>query len=138
MLNCRRTCLAVLLATVATLPLCAQGGPPATATASYTNTQAERGEQLYRRACGECHEIKDHANPDFRFKWNGRSVASLFDNIRNTMPDDNPGSLTRQEYADIVAYLMKSNGMPSGPRPLAPDAAVLSAARIEMKDSRQR
>ncbi len=108
------------------------------ATGPYTADQASRGEAVYRRECGECHSVKDHSNEDFRFSWNGRSALELFENIRNTMPEETPGSLTRQEYADIVAYLMKANGMPSGPRPLAPDSTSLRAARLDVKDARPR
>ena len=38
------------------------------------------------------------------------------------MPDDNPGKLSRRQYADIVAYLLQLNGMPrTGPRSLSAD-----------------
>ncbi len=110
----------------------------ASTSGRYTLDQATRGEAVYKRECGECHSVKDHSNEDFRFSWNGRSALELFESIRNTMPEENPGSLTRQQYADIVAYLMKANGMPSGPRPLAPDSAALRAARLEVKEARQR
>jgi mono/diheme cytochrome c family protein len=117
----------------------AQGATASTATVGrYSADQATRGEATYKRACAECHSIRDHANPDFRFSWNGRTALELFENIRNTMPEENPGSLTRQEYADIVAYMMKMNGMPSGPRPLAPDSTSLRAARLDVRDARSR
>ncbi len=138
MLARRRTTLVVLLFFAVTAPLAAQSGTAASAEGRYTLEQASRGEQVYQRQCGECHSIKDHANPDFRFVWNGRAALELFENIRNTMPEETPGSLSRQEYADIVAYMMKMNGMPSGPRPLAPDSASLRSVRIEVKDTRQR
>jgi mono/diheme cytochrome c family protein len=125
----------VLAVSALAAPLAAQASG---AEGRYSADQASRGEAVYRRECGECHSIKDHSNEDFRFSWNGRSALQLFESIRNTMPEENPGSLTRQQYADIVAYLMKANGMPSGPRPLTPDSTALKAARFEVKDARQR
>jgi mono/diheme cytochrome c family protein len=135
--SCRRTLFVIPIITLLSAPVAAQTAA-VSAPGPYSADQAVRGEQVYQRTCSECHSIKDHANPDFRFKWNGRSAAELFEEIRNTMPEENPGSLTRQEYADIVAYMMKMNGMPSGPRPLAPDTVSLRAARITVKDSRLR
>ena len=32
----------------------------------------------------------------------------------NTMPDDNPGGLPAQTYADIVAYMLELNDFPAG------------------------
>jgi mono/diheme cytochrome c family protein len=109
-----------------------------TAAPTYTAEQAAQGEAVYKRVCSECHATKDHSNEDFRFNWKGRSVLELFNNIRNTMPEENPGSLAPQEYADIVAYMMKLNGIPSGPRALVPDTTALRATRFDVKDSRQR
>jgi mono/diheme cytochrome c family protein len=131
------TCLIVLAGSA--VPAAAQGSAVAAASgAPYTAEQAARGEAVYKRACAECHATSDHANPDFRFSWNGRTALELFENIRNTMPEENPGSLSRQEYADIVAYMMKLNGMPSGPRPLAPDSTSLRAARLDVRATRSR
>lgn len=112
--------------------------PPVAGAASYTDAQATQGESVYKRVCSECHAIRDHSNEDFRFNWKGRSVLELFNNIRNTMPEENPGSLTPQEYADIVAYMMKVNGIVAGPRPLLPDTAALRATRFDVKDARQK
>jgi hypothetical protein len=42
--------------------------------------------------------------------------------VRTTMPEDNPGSLMRQEYVDIVAYILKTNGVPfTGDLPMDTD-----------------
>jgi S-disulfanyl-L-cysteine oxidoreductase SoxD len=38
----------------------------------------------------------------------------LFDVISNTMPEDNPGGLKPQEYADVVAYLLSVNRFAAG------------------------
>jgi hypothetical protein len=46
------------------------------------------------------------------------------------MPDDRPGRLSREQYADVVAYLLRQNGMPAGPRRLSADPAQLERIRI--------
>ena len=47
-------------------------------------------------------------------RWAGKSVGDLFDLIRLTMPDDDPGSLAKEEYADLVAYILAVNKFPTG------------------------
>jgi hypothetical protein len=51
--------------------------------------------------------------------------------ISTTMPQDNPASLALQEYADILAYLMQLNGMPSGSRELPGNQEALNAIPFE-------
>ena len=43
----------------------------------------------------------------------GKERMDLFDQIKTTMPDDNPGGLSVQQYTDVVAYIFKINGMPA-------------------------
>jgi hypothetical protein len=62
--------------------------------------------------------------------WSGRTAAELFDYLRTTMPDNNPGRLSGRQYADIVAYLLQLNGMPTGPRSLSADPRQLEQIRI--------
>ncbi|GIT23660.1 MAG: hypothetical protein CM1200mP40_33420 [Gammaproteobacteria bacterium] len=40
------------------------------------------------------------------------------------MPTEDPGSLTQQSYAAILAYILKSNEFPSGDTDLASNAEV--------------
>jgi hypothetical protein len=46
------------------------------------------------------------------------------------MPDNNPGGLSRSQYADIVSYLLQLNGMPAGNLPLSSDMKLLERIRI--------
>lgn len=50
----------------------------------------------------------------FMQSWTGQTVDALYDSLRRTMPKDNPGSLKPQDYADIIAYLLKINRLPAG------------------------
>ena len=95
--------------------------------ARYTAEQAERGRRVFSAVCVECHSRSDMSNDDFRLKWNGRSALELYDRIRTTMPDNSPGSRSNEEYADIVAYMMQLNGLPSGEIPLVADSTMRRA-----------
>ncbi|HKD15679.1 MAG TPA: hypothetical protein VKE71_14185, partial [Candidatus Angelobacter sp.] len=45
----------------------------------------------------------------FEDQWNGRTVGDLFRKILRKMPQDDPGRLTPQESADLVAFLLRFN-----------------------------
>jgi mono/diheme cytochrome c family protein len=104
-------------------------------TGVYTEQQAADGLAVFTKTCSECHETKDVTGPDFRTKWKGRPVFALFEQIRTTMPDGNPGTLTREQYLSAVAYILKLNGLPAGPTPLASDSVALSAITLDLPSS---
>ena len=58
--------------------------------------------------------------------WWGHDVADLFGTIAETMPFSAPGRLTATEYADILSYILKANGVPAG-------TSELSSSREELK-----
>lgn len=108
--------------------------------AVYSDPQAKRGEALYRQECGVCHgddlrgiEAPPLAGESFLSSWNGLMVGELFERISVTMPLTNPGGLSRQAYADIVAHILKANMFPAGEMELASDIAVLKQVKIESK-----
>ncbi len=115
-------------------------GVPQEPTASvwsgvYTDTQATRGEEVFRRRCTYCHGIdlagaEDPNGPAlkgsrFLGRWQKRTVAELWDTIGETMPANNPGILDAETCTDLVAYLLKVNGAPAGPRALSNDPEQL-------------
>jgi len=55
----------------------------------------------------------------------------MFDVISDSMPEDNPGSLKKEEYADVIAYLLQLNKFPAGASELPPDKDALSAILME-------
>jgi hypothetical protein len=55
-------------------------------------------------------------------RWSGKNVDDLLVRMQRAMPPAAPGSLARTQYADLVAYLLKSNGFPSGFDALGTDA----------------
>ena len=49
------------------------------------------------------------------------------------MPEDNPGSLTDEEYVDVIAYMLSVGGMPAGEADLRPDLGRLARVVIEQQ-----
>ena len=88
----------------------------------YTEEQAERGKVAYEQGCAECHgaelEGDDMSPPligaDFLWAWDGLRLGDLFERIRISMPDGDANSMTREEKADVIAFLLMKNEMPAG------------------------
>jgi len=101
----------------------------------YSDAQADRGQAQYERSCTGCHhsdlqgdsgeEIPALADEAFIARWTGQTVGNLFEKIGKSMPASNPGSLTPQQYVNIVAYLLQANKFPSGREELGASAAEL-------------
>ena len=106
--------------------------------AVFTTEQAKRGEVLYQFICAACHgaaltgieAAPPLAGATFSASWGGAVINDLFDRIRVSMPQDKPGSLGRQQTADLVAYILSVNKAPAGRTELAADAEVLKAIAI--------
>ena len=97
----------------------------------YSPEQAVRGEAVYQNVCIECHETLQYTSPDFKRKWGGRTIFALYDVLANTMPDKNPGSLSAQEYIDVVGYMLKLNGVAPGKTDLPPVDSILKKFKME-------
>ena len=81
--------------------------------------------------CKSCHTPASHTGATFAQWWDRKPLSELFLFITTKMPKNEPGSLQPDEYADLVAYLLKMNDMPSGSEALPPDSATLRKIRIE-------
>ncbi|MYF96596.1 MAG: cytochrome c [Holophagales bacterium] len=88
----------------------------------YTVEQAERGTKPYVQNCATCHgeDLGGGSNSpglvgvSFQFLWGGKTLHELYEAIRTTMPTDNPGSLPRETYLDILTYMLQVNEFPAG------------------------
>lgn len=122
---------------LATVTVHAQGGDQAGAAASYTEEQSTRGEALYKKACSFCHADASMApllsGDVFLSNWSDQTAASLLDKIQQTMPANEPGTLTAPQSADLVAYILKLNRVPVGQTPLPTDAAALATLKLPLK-----
>jgi mono/diheme cytochrome c family protein len=105
----------------------------------YSEPQAMRGVEAFAQSCAVCHgaslgglgEAPALVGAQFISDFNGLTVGDLFDRIRTTMPLNNPGGLSRDQYADILAFVLKSNGFPAGDKELYRRSEFLSAIRFE-------
>jgi cytochrome c5 len=103
-----------------------------TMTGVYTTAQAARGEETYMAVCVSCHPAGTYKAAGFRAAWIGRPLSELYDQIKEKMPKNDPASLTPGECAQVLAYLLKINGVPAGETELSSEAETLKKIRIEM------
>jgi len=99
--------LAVALAAGAAL------AAPVAARPAAQSAQVVQGEQVYARACASCHgaNLEGPVGPPLdaaRLAAYG-TAARLYQYVHGTMPMDAPGSLSDQEYYDVIAYLLQRN-----------------------------
>ena len=107
--------------------------PRSTLAGVYSAEQATRGRDTYAGMCRSCHTAESHTGVTFHKTWDGRRVSELFGYISTKMPKNEPGSLAPEDYADVLAYLLKLNQMPAGAAELPADTAVLKTIRIETR-----
>ena len=107
----------------------------------YSDAQAFRGEKVADTRCIGCHGSNFDGGdsgpklvgPAFLANWSSQSVAELFNWIQEAMPADTPGTLTKDESAAVVAYILKLNKMPAGKQDLPADGEALRGIQIVEK-----
>ena len=131
-IRCAVGAAAAAYALVGAFALTAHAGQARTpAQGVYAADQAARGAALFKTQCVACHgaELEGAVGPplagtEFLASWAGRSTADLTDKIQTTMPLDAPGTLTRPQAIDIVAYILQAGKFPAGQTALSADAPV--------------
>jgi mono/diheme cytochrome c family protein len=130
-----RTLLAILpilpIALTVGAAAAVQAGARSSADGVFTRAQADQGREVFALACQTCHAPAQHSLAPFRERWFGRTLGDLFGYLRREMPQTDPGTLSNEEYAQVIAYLMRINGMPTGAAALAADSAALHTIRID-------
>lgn len=97
----------------------------------YTAAQADRGAATFKTTCTACHEESRFTGEEFLTAWTGKPLHELFAQMSQTMPEDNPGTLKPQQYADVVAYFLKLNEYPTGKTELASAVEDLKAITFD-------
>ena len=110
----------------------ASGATRSTRSGVYTSAQAERGADVYAGFCRSCHSAATHTGAVFASWWKGRTMADLYGYVAEQMPKNDPGGLVAQQYADVVAYLLRMNAIPAGRTELPPDRNPLATIRIDV------
>ena len=126
---------------VLNLSAAAQQAPPTRSVwdGVYTAEQSKRGDPLYEQHCSSCHgpmlEGGEMAPPlaggAFNANWNGLSLGDLLERIRISMPQNSPGSLSRQQYADILAVMLRAGEFPQGKTELPRELEALKQIAFE-------
>ena len=123
-----RLLLSAVLAMIA-LPVPAVSASPG---GDYTREQAQIGAQIYSGSCSVCHgsRLQGSAAPALTgaafanvLRYTYPNASALFTFISTQMPVNNPGSLNKTQYTQVLAFILAKNGYPAGSGPL--DAAHL-------------
>lgn len=91
--------------------------PAASSIPSFTAEQAQKGADLYQRACAMCHGADLSGNfqtPSLKGRlvasWAGTPLSRLTGYIQRAMPLMAPGTLSQEDATVLVAFLMRENG----------------------------
>ena len=103
----------------------------------YTEAQATRATGVFGASCAGCHALTPEGNrplsgEEFWQSHTQKSVTELLTYISKNMPNGNGGSLSQENYNDIVALILKSNGFPAGSTELT--ASTVTGVMIVSKD----
>jgi quinoprotein glucose dehydrogenase len=104
----------------------------------YTEAQAQRGEAAYQENCAACHGpdmaggemAPGLAGGEFSANWNDLTLGQLFERMRTSMPQNNPGSLSRQQNADILAFMLRKGTAPAAATELPTQTEVLNQIKF--------
>lgn len=108
----------------------------------YTADQAMRGEKLYQEKCSTCHGsdvlgtemAPSLSGGDFSKNWDDLTIGDLFELIHTSMPQNDPGSLSTQQVADILAFLLSKGEYQPGQTELPAKADQLKAIKFLAKN----
>ena len=91
-------------------PVRAQVSDISVGSGVFSFEQASRGEQVYQQHCSGCHESGNYAGQALHTKWGSFTLGDIYSDISVTMPPANPGGLSAEEYASIIAFLLRETG----------------------------
>ncbi len=101
-------------------------------------SQADSGAGLYAQRCATCHgtQLEGSAlgpilsGQAFLSRYGGQSPADFFNYLRANMPPGGNEELSEDDYWNIVAHVMRSNGVADTNQPLTADADYPLASNI--------
>ncbi|WP_321791530.1 c-type cytochrome [Burkholderia pyrrocinia] len=104
----------------------------------FEQAQAQHGKKIYADACAKCHgdQLEGNTAPALSgeaFAPEGKShitVGGIYLYMSSNMPADRPGKMTEQEYEDLMAFLLYSNGYDASKSKLTADIANASKAPL--------
>jgi mono/diheme cytochrome c family protein len=105
----------------------------------YSEAQAKRGDAIYKEQCAACHgdnlegtgPMPPLAGADFLANWQGKPVSDVFEKTQTSMPATAPGSMSPEQTADVVAYMLSVGKYPTGAAELAAKVDDLKQITID-------
>jgi mono/diheme cytochrome c family protein len=106
----------------------------------YTEQQADRGAVSFAASCARCHSSEPNAGEEGRAlagapfweSFRESTVDHLLDFVSKSMPNGAGGTLSANTYADLVAFILSRNGLPTGSAELT--RASAAGVKIIAKD----
>jgi len=91
----------------------------------YTEAQATAGRAVYAASCAGCHRPNLVGGGDapplvgagIMSAWGDHPIAELYAAIVNSMPPGAAGSLSDEQYTNVMAFLLQANGAKAGTNP---------------------
>ena len=113
--------------------------PHSTNEGVYTADQATKGEAVYKENCAACHgdnlegsgPMPPLAGKDFLSNWQGKTVGDLFEKTQTSMPATAPGTLTPEQTASLMAYVLAQGKYPTGATALPDKMDALKTITID-------
>jgi cytochrome c len=111
------------------------GGEEENGTPGSQADQVAAGQSLYAQSCAKCHGDKGQGGTGPIVIGGSKRIASyqttqrLYDYVSRTMPFDAPGSLTPDQYWNVIAYLLDENQLLPEDTVLGPDSETITLER---------
>jgi cytochrome c5 len=88
----------------------------------FTAEQVANGEAIYKETCQICHGSRlsngQFGTPlrgnFFKNTWKGKTLGELVQNTYEKMPPDNVMSMSMQQYAEVISFILSRNDIEPG------------------------
>ncbi|PPQ34602.1 c-type cytochrome [Rhodopila globiformis] len=109
-------------------------------TGYYTTAQATAGQAVFNQICSICHgqHLEGKVGPALSgqqflsvSQFQKLTADYLYKFMSKQMPANAPGSLSKTQYLDVLAYILQVNGYPAGPQRLTANDRTLNQIKIE-------
>ncbi|HEU0195737.1 MAG TPA: c-type cytochrome [Nevskiaceae bacterium] len=111
--------------------------------ALYTAAQASAGHKTFEDNCSQCHgdHLQGFVGPaltgvHFAPPKANFHVKDIFAIVSKNMPATQPGSLTHQQYVEVMSFLLQQNGYPAGSTALTFEGATQSTVPFISKGAK--